>query len=239
MKKKCLLFFIAGALLFSGTLTAQDKYKIDKEDFFPFSVWYSGGKIRATMLSSISPNSREEWKHDIQQIKSLGFNSIKTWIEWSHCEPRKGAYNFENLKMILDLADEEGLKVIIQVYAESAPEWVGKEFPDALFEAQNGYRIRPQVAPGYCIDNKGVQDALVKFYQEAAKIAIKYPSLYGWDLWSEPHIVQWGSPEWIKDAQYCFCPNTQERFRQWVKAKYVTLEAVSYTHLTLPTNREV
>ena len=223
MKKICLFTFIF-ALLFSGNLTAQEKYKIDKEDFFPFSVWYSGGKVRATMLSTITPNSREEWRRDIQQIKSLGFNSIKTWVEWSHCEPRKGEYNFENLRMVLDLAGEAGLRVIIQVYGESAPEWVGKEFPDGLFEAQNGDKIHPQVAPGYCIDNKGVQEAFAGFYKEAARIAVQYPSFYGWDLWSEPHIVQWGSPGWVQDAQYCFCPYTQERFRTWLKTKYATLE---------------
>ncbi len=126
--------------------------------------------------------------------------------------------------MILDLAEEAGLKVIIQVYGESAPEWVGKAFPDGLFEAQNGDKIKPQVAPGYCIDNEGVKDAFVRFYQEAAKIAVQYSSFYGWDLWSEPHIVQWGSPGWIENAQYCFCPYTQKRFRQWLKKKYTTLE---------------
>ncbi len=227
--KKILFFYLLtliAALLFSGVLTAQEKYKINKEDFFPFAVWYSGGKVRAPMLSPLTPNSREEWKHDLQQIKSLGFNSIKTWVEWSHCEPREGEYNFKNLRMILDLADEVGLKVIIQVYGETSPEWVGKKFPDALFEAQNGYKIRPLggTPPGYSIDNKGIRDAFIRFYQEAAKIAIQYPSFYGWDLWSEPHIVQWGWPGWIKNPQYGFNPYTQERFRQWLKTKYGTLE---------------
>ena len=49
----------------------------------------------------------------------------------------------------------------------------GKEFPDGLFEAQNGDKIIPQVAPGYCIDNTGVHEAFVKFYQEAAKVAVQ------------------------------------------------------------------
>jgi beta-galactosidase len=228
MKKILSLILLVG-FIFSGTSKSQEKYKINKEDFYPFSVWYSGGKERATMLSEITSNSREEWKRDIMQIKSLGFNSIKTWVEWSHCEPRKGEYNFENLKMVLDLANEAGLKVIIQVYGESAPDWVGKEFPDGLFEAQNGDRIEPQVAPGYCIDHQGVKEAFVNFYREAARIAVQYPCFYGWDLWSEPHIVQWGSPRWIQDAQYCFCPNTQERFRQWLKAKYPSLEDLNKT----------
>jgi len=223
MKKTVLLTLIATLFVF-GTIKSQDMTKINKEDFYPFSVWYSGGKERATMLSEITPNSSEEWKRDIEQIKSLGFNSIKTWIEWSHCEPRRGEYNFENLKMVLEMAEEADLRVIIQVYGESAPDWVGKEFPDGLFEAQNGDKIKPQVAPGYCIDHEGVKEAFVNFYKEAARIAVQYKCFYGWDLWSEPHIVQWGSPGWIDNAQYCFCANTQNRFRKWLKKKYTTLE---------------
>lgn len=179
------------------------------------------------MLSPITRASREEWRRDVQQIKALGFNSVKTWVEWSHCEPRKGRYNFENLQMLFELAQEAGLKVIIQVYAESAPEWVGQEFPTSLFEAHNGDKIVPQVAPGYCVDHEGVRQAFIRFYEEAAKIAIRFPNFYGWDLWSEPHIVQWGRPGWIQDAQYCFCPHTQERFRGWLKKKYASLEELN------------
>ena len=118
--------FCAAVISFMSTtnVNAQGKPFANKDNFFPFSVWYSGGTTRATMLADITPKSREEWKKDIQQIKSLGFNSVKTWIEWSHCEPRKGRYNFENLKMVCELAKEAGLRVIIQVYGESAPEWV-------------------------------------------------------------------------------------------------------------------
>jgi beta-galactosidase len=216
--------FLSAVLLLPFTGMSQDRSQVNKEDFFPFAVWYSGGKERATMLSDLTPEAKPQWKKDVDQIKALGFNTIKTWVEWSHCEPEKGKYNFENLRQILEFAQQDGLRVVIQVYAESAPEWLGRAFPDALFEAQNGDRIQPQVAPGYCVDNAGVRDAFVKFYQEAAKVAIGYSSFYGWDLWSEPHIVQWGSPRWIQDAQYCFCPYTQERFRVWLKNKYGSLD---------------
>jgi len=226
--QKCFLISVfVLAQLCSVRVSAQKSPAINKSDFFPYSVWYSGGKSRATMLSPVTPTSREEWRRDVQQIKALGFNSVKTWVEWSHCEPRKGEYNFENLKILFELAQEAGLKVIIQVYAESAPEWVGKEFPTSLFEAHNGDKIVPQVAPGYCVDHSGVREAFIKFYEEAAKIAIRFPNFYGWDLWSEPHIVQWGRPGWIEEAQYCFCPHTQERFREWLKGRYASLEELN------------
>jgi len=134
------LFFTV--LLFS-VLPAQDN-----SDFFPFSVWYSGGKARAPMLSEITPDSKEEWRRDLEQIKSLGFNTVRTWVEWAACEPEPGKYNFENLRLLMELAQEVGLRVFIQMYVDSAPDWVPQQFPHGLFETQSGHKVYPQSAPG-------------------------------------------------------------------------------------------
>ncbi len=196
-------------------------------DFFPVSVWYSGGKARAPMQSAITPQSKDEWRRDLVQIKALGFNTVRTWVEWTHTEPLKGKYSLRNLSLLCELANEVGLKVFIQMYGESAPDWVGKSFPDALLQSHSGDQIKPQSAPGYCVDHPGVREAFARFYTETAKVASQYPNFYGWDLWSEPHIVQWGRPRWIPDAQYCYCPHTLARFRQWLKEKYQYLEALN------------
>ena len=137
--------------------------KIDK-DFFPFSVWYSGGKARAPMLSKIDANSENEWRADLKQIKELGFNTVRTWVEWATCEPEQGKYNFDNLHLLMRLANEVGLRVFIQMYVDSAPDWVAGEFPHALFEAQSGDKIFPQSAPGACTDNHDVEEAVLSFY---------------------------------------------------------------------------
>ena len=204
-----------------GSCFAQNQ-KISKPDFFPVSVWYSGGKARAPMLSTIAQNSRAEWKQDLQQIKSLGFNTVRTWVEWAHCEPRPGEYHFENFKLLCDLAQEIGLKVIIQMYVDSAPDWVGKKFPDGLFEAQSGDKVYSQAAPGFCTDHAGVREAVLNFYTETAKVAVQYSNFHGWDLWSEPHIVNWAYINYVPNVQFCFCHHTQARFREWLQQKYQT-----------------
>jgi len=211
-------------LLVAGTVIGQGKIHLKQPDFFPVSVWYSGGKARAPMLSTITPSSRTEWKKDLAQIKSLGFNTVRTWVEWAHCEPRPGEYHFENLKLLCELAQEVGLRVIIQMYVDSAPDWVGKKFPDGLFETQSGDKVHSQAAPGFCTDHAGVREAVLNFYTEAAKVAIQYPNFYGWDLWSEPHIVNWAYINYVPNVQFCFCPHTQARFREWLQAKYQTLD---------------
>lgn len=210
--------------LHSVDLNAQTyPWQNPEKQFFPFSVWYSGGKARAPMLSTINAQSEAEWCKDLQQIKSLGFNTVRTWVEWAACEPERGKYNFENLRLLMKLAEETGLRVFIQVYVDSAPDWVGKQFPHALFEAQSGDKVHPQAAPGACTDNHEVEEAVLNFYTETAKVANQYSSLFGWDLWSEPHIINWASLDYIPNVQFCFCPGTRDKFRHWLEAKYGSL----------------
>lgn len=223
MRIKIYLIIILLMSIATG-VQGQKKYEGIEKGFFPFSVWYSGGKARAPMLSAITAQSEAEWRADLQQIKDLGFNTVRTWVEWAACEPEPGKYNFENLHLLLRLANEAGLKVFIQIYVDSAPDWVGQNFPHALFKAQSGDKVYPQSAPGACTDNKAVEDAVLNFYAETAKVATSYPNFFGWDLWSEPHIINWASLNYIPNVQFCFCDGTQARFRKWLEKKYGSLE---------------
>ncbi len=136
MRTRALLFAgVAGVALLA---TPVQQRSARQPDFFPFAVWYSGGKARAPMLSPLTPASRAEWRHDLQQIKQLGFNTVRTWVEWAEAEPRRGEYHLENLRLLLALAQEVGLRVMVQMYADAAPDWVGKAYPYARFVTQSG-----------------------------------------------------------------------------------------------------
>ncbi len=179
------------------------------------------------MLSTIDEGSRDEWRRDLEQIKSLGFNTVRTWVEWAHCEPGQGEYDLRNLKLLCELAADVGLRVIVQLYVDSAPDWVGRKYPDALFEAQSGEKVPSQAAPGYCTDHPGVRAAMAGFLRETARTAAAYPNLHAWDLWSEPHIVNWAIIDYVPNAQFCFCPHTRARFRGWLSERYDSIERLN------------
>jgi beta-galactosidase len=195
--------------------------------FFLVSVWYSGGKARAPMLEQIDGDSARLWKEDLLKIKGLGFNTVRTWVEWSVGEPREGQYHLENLDLLLRLADEVGLKVIVQVYVDSAPEWVGAKYPEGRYAAQDGQPIPSQAAPGFCFDNKNVRDAVLAFFQEVARHAAKSGAFYGWDLWSEPAALNWARVGYKSEPMFCYCPASMERFREWLQKKYGTLDKLN------------
>jgi beta-galactosidase len=195
--------------------------------FFPVAVWYSGGKARAPMLETITPDSPSRWKDDLSKIKQLGFNTVRTWVEWNVGEPEEGKYRLENLDLLLRLANEVGLKVMVQVYVDSAPEWVGKKYPEGRYAAQDGLPIPSQAAPGYCFDHRGVRKAILDFFQEVAQHAAASPAFYGWDLWSEPAALNWARIGYKSEPMFCYCPSSQQRFRLWLKEKYKTLDGLN------------
>ncbi len=198
-----------------------------KESFFPVAVWYGGGKVRAPMLEPINDSSAEHWGKDLDQIKAVGFNTVKTWVDWATAEPRPGQYNFANLDLLLRLAQDHGLRVIVQIYLDSAPDWVGQHYPDARYVDRSGAVIDSQAAPGYCIDHNGVRSEVVKFLAALSAEANKSSALYGWDVWSEPHVINWAEFPYLENPEFCFCAYTQARFREWLRTKYHTLDALN------------
>ncbi len=195
------------------------------EPFVPIGVWYGGGTVRAPMMSRNPAGERDAWRADLQAIRQTGFNSIKTWVDWATVEPERGQYRFDALDQILTLAGEAGLKVILQLYADAAPEWLGQRYPDASFVSDQGVRIGSQAAPGYCLDHPGVRADHAAFISAVAARAARHNSLFAIDLWSEPHIVNW---VWFNTpVEFCFCPHTQRRFREWLQRRYGALEALN------------
>src|SRR5208337_4174199 len=149
------------------------------------------------------------------------------WVDWATAEPKRGKFDFQNLDLVMRLAQGRGLRVVIQVYLDSAPDWVGERYPEGRFVDRSGAVITSQAAPGFCIDDAGVRAEIVKFLTTLSTEANKFSALYGWDVWSEPHVINWADFPSLYNPEFCFCPSSQARFRAWLKEKYGTLDALN------------
>lgn len=234
MKSKGIRWWIVGALvaLQLALVCAGGKTKVPTSatqpaDFYPVAVWYGGGKARAPMLERVDSSSAERWGKDLDQIKAVGFNTVKCWVDWATAESKPGEFDFQNLDLLMRLAQERGLRVVVQVYLDSAPDWVGEKYPDGRFVDRSGAVITSQAAPGFCIDHARVRAEIVKFLTALSREANKFQALYGWDCWSEPHVINWADFPSLYNPEFCFCPSSQARFRDWLKEKYGTLDALN------------
>jgi beta-galactosidase len=59
-------------------------------------------------------------------------------VDWATAEPKPDEFHFENLDLLLRLSQERGLRVIIQIYLDSAPDWVGQRYPDGRYVDRSG-----------------------------------------------------------------------------------------------------
>jgi len=198
-----------------------------QQAFYPVAVWYGGGKARAPMMSPRDATSAAQWGKDLDQIKCVGFNTVKCWVDWASAEPKPGVFDFDSLNLLMKLAQQRGLRIIVQIYTDSAPDWVGVRYPDGRFVDRSGAVITSQSSPGYCIDHAGVRREIVKFLEAVSRDANRFPALYGWDVWSEPHVINWADFPYLVSPEFCFCPSSQTQFRQWLEVKYKTLEALN------------
>ena len=148
------------------------------EPFVPVGVWYGGGTSRAPMVSRDPAAERDGWRRDLAAIKSLGFNSIKTWVDWASAEPERGRYRLDALEQLLSLADEAGLRVIVQIYTDAAPEWLGERYPDSSFVTDQGTRIGSQASPGYCLDHAGFAPTWWRSSARCPRRAARHHSFY-------------------------------------------------------------
>jgi len=191
--------------------------------FFPVSVWYGPGRVTPRLPVEI-------WKRDIANIRKLGFNSVRGWVNWANIEPEMGKFSFEEVDHLLELAEENRLKVILQTYVEFAPDWLDCYYPDARFVTESGHVISSQCSPGVCTDHPEVRRRAQTFLNSLASHVRDKPAFYGWDVWSEPHTVQWVYHPHIQTAgppMFCYCSYTTGEFREWLRRKYGTVKALN------------
>lgn len=75
---------------------------------------------------------RELWRDRMQKLKSLGLNTLSTYVFWNAHEPRSGRYDFSgnlDVAAFIRLAQEEGLWVNLRASPYACAEWDGGGIP--------------------------------------------------------------------------------------------------------------
>lgn len=164
---------------------------------------------------------QEDWERDYKTAAELGVNVMRHWFMWAVIEVAPGRYDWNDYDRQMDLAARNGIKVIIGEISNTGPEWMGELYPNGRtvssdlsvsYPSMSGSSATGSVA--MCLDHEDVLRAAEKFQTALIKRYRDHPALLGYDLWNEMH------------SRECHCEATQERFREWLKRKYGSLEAL-------------
>jgi beta-galactosidase GanA len=174
------------------------------------------------------PNARA-WEADLRKIKQCHFNTVKLWAVWSWIERKEGEFYFDDLDRLVDLCETIGLNVVFNTIAEGMPYWVSRTHADARYVTHAGQSIEVSGAanmpsggsPGVCPDKPAVKALIARFIETVVARYAECEHVIAFDVWNEPHIEpMFDYPEDL----FCYCEHSKASFRQWVQAKYGTLD---------------
>ena len=189
-------------------LEAQEKFA---EPVFPFGAVY--------FRKSNPPE--KDWERDHKTAANLGMNIFRHWFMWASIENSPGKYDWRDYDRMVELEGQNHIKVVIAEITNGAPEWMWDKYPQGRrIDIQGGEEF-PAVggssatgsAP-MCLDNEEIRGEAEKFLTAMVERYRGNPAVLGYDVWNEGGM------------QECFCPATQAKFREWLKAKYGTIEAL-------------
>ncbi len=171
----------------------------------------------------------QDWSRDHNTAAQIGMNTFRHWFMWSAIEVAPGKYDWRDYDRMMDLAAQNGIKVVIAELVTAAPEWAFDKYPHARFRASDGTVESSGISassatggfPGLCLDNEDVRAQAEKFLVALVGRYGNHPATLAYDLWNE-NTYNGGGPQ----RMYCYCEATQKKFREWLKKKYGSLDAL-------------
>lgn len=162
----------------------------------------------------------EYWQRDIRKMAEVGFEFTHYGeFAWTFIEPEEGRFDFAWLDEAVELARQNGLKVIMCTSTPTPPAWLVQKHPEILMVNGAGRTMqhgsRQQVSwssPVYRQYVEKMVDAIGKHYGKDNRI-------WGWQLDNEPSHY----------GQYDYSAAAQESFRKWLQVKYKTIDTLNRT----------
>lgn len=172
----------------------------------------------------------QDWARDHRTAARLGMNTFRHWFMWGAIEIAPGKYDWRDYDRMMDLAAQNGIKVVIAELITSAPEWAFRKYAHARYVASDGSVVTSGIGgssatggfPGLCLDNPDVRAAAEKFLVALVERYRNHPALLGYDLWNE-NTYNGGSPT----RMYCYCDATRRKLREWLRGRYENLGQVA------------
>jgi beta-galactosidase len=162
-----------------------------------------------------------DWERDHKTAAQMGVNIFRHWFMWASIENSPGKYDWRDYDRMVELEAQNHIKVVIAEIVNGAPEWMWDKYPHARHIDSSGAESYPSVSGSsatssapLCLDNEDVRGQAEKFLTALVERYRNSPATLGYDVWNEGAV------------QECYCPATQAKFREWLKAKYGTLEAL-------------
>ncbi|MBC8504598.1 MAG: beta-galactosidase [Anaerolineales bacterium] len=161
---------------------------------------------------------RERWPLDAQHMREAGISIVRiAEFAWALMEPSQGKYDWTWLDEAIQVLVAEGHEIVLCTPTAAPPAWLIQSHPDILPVDEDGRRLRFGSRRHYCPNNPTFIKHTEKIVQAMAERYGNHPSVIGWQI----------DNEFACYIPRCYCDICAEKFREWLKEKYGTMETLN------------
>jgi beta-galactosidase len=156
----------------------------------------------------------EKIKKEIQLMKEAGFKAVRMGhLAWDSYEPSEGKFDFTWFDKVMDLMNNAGIKVILDIAIRPAPIWLHHKYPSIDIVDVNGDVHYP--------NHRYMEDAGDPMFQ---KYAVRYADTLTKHYGKHPALMAFGIDNESGDGPISYSETARKRFIAWLKKKYSTVD---------------
>ncbi len=159
-----------------------------------------------------------QWERDLKNMARLGFEFTHfAEFAWAQLEPEEGKYDFTWLDRAVTLAAKYKLKVIMCTSTATPPVWLVRKHPAILALMEDGTHLDHGSRQHASFSSNYYRMYSLKMVEQLAKHYGNDPRIIGWQVDNEPGRF------------FDYNEDAQQRFREWLKKKYKTIDILNKT----------
>ena len=156
------------------------------------------------------------WIADADLMQKTGVELVRmAEFAWCRMEPKEGEFDFSWLDEIIDIFAERKIKVVLCTPTNCPPLWLYEKYPDAVQTDKDGKKLATGIRGHRCLNNADFLRYADRIIDIMTKRYAKNKTVIAWQIDNE------------LEANFCFCETCIQKYRNWLKNKYGTLEAVN------------
>jgi beta-galactosidase len=171
----------------------------------------------------------EKIKKDIDLMKTAGLNVVRMGhLAWDSYEPSEGKFDFEWFDKVMDMMNEAGIKVVLDIAIRPAPMWLHHKYPSIDIVDANGNVLYP--------NHRYMEDIGDTIYQ---KYALQFTDAITKQYSNHPALLAFGVDNESGDGRISYSETARQRFISWLKKKYTNLDNLNKAWATQRWSRKL
>lgn len=157
---------------------------------------------------------------DLRLMREMHVNTVTLGVfSWDKMQSDEGVYHLSWLERVMNRLHENGIGVCLATPTSGPPFWMTNRHPEMLRTTIEGVRMMPGARANFCPNHPKYKEFSSGIVEALAKRLGGHPALKLWHINNEYEFT-------------CYCPECTKAFRQWLREKYDTIDALNISWCT-------